>query len=244
MKKCFYLAIRNLKETVRDPLSAIFCVGFPLVMLIIMQLIFMNIDFTPPNFAIENYASGICVFGYTFTSLCVALQITADKNTSFIKRINIAPINAFSYIFSFFLSAIPVVLAQTLLFFLVALIFGFGFGANFFLSIIYLLPSAAFYICLGILVGSLCKKETQTGPVSSIIISCVGILGGVFMPLESIGGGFATFVNILPFSHTVAIASELWSEGAACIYPHILYILGYTFALIIGIFLIHRFKKS
>ncbi|MCX4367703.1 MAG: hypothetical protein OSJ67_06895 [Clostridia bacterium] len=101
MKKCFIPALRNIKETLREPLSMIFCLGFPCVMLFLMQIIFKNMAFTPSNFEIKNYAAGICVFGYTFTGLFVALSISSDKNTSFIKRINISPISKFCYFASF-----------------------------------------------------------------------------------------------------------------------------------------------
>lgn len=236
MKKCFVLAKRNIKEMVREPLSFVFCLGFPLVMLLLMQLIFQNIDIDviPPNFEITSYASGICVFGYTFTSLFVAQQISSDKNTSFMKRITIAPIKRASYYLSFFISALPVALAQTVLFFLLALLFGYPFGGGFFLSILYLLPSAVFYVCVGILIGALCKNEKQASPIASIFVSFTGILGGVFMPITLFGGGFAVFVNILPFGHSVLIASEISTVGAKCIYPHILYILGYI-ALIVAV---------
>ena len=229
----------------RDPLSLIFCLGFPLVMLLIMQIVFVSLDLdaVPPNFLITSYASGICVFGFTFTSLYVALQIASDKNTSFMKRIDISPINKFQYYCSFFLSALPMALIQIVLFFLVALIFGFPFDGNFFLSILYLLPSAMFYICVGILIGALCKNEKQTGPIASIFISLVGIFGGVFMPITSFKGGFATFINLLPFSHSVFIGSELQTVGASCIYPHVLYLLFYIVLIIAVVAIIEKVRQ-
>ena len=75
---------------------------------------------------------------------------------------------------------------------------------------------------------------------SSIFISLVGILGGVFMPLSGLSKGFLTFVNILPFAHSVSIASDLQTLGAKAIYPHVLYLLLYTFifvAISIALFL-------
>lgn len=232
MKKCLILAQRNIKEMLRDPLSLVFCLGFPLVMLLLMQIIFTNLETVPDNFAIKSYASGICVFGYTFTSLYVAMHIASDKNTSFIKRINISPVSKFAYYCSFFFSALPMAFMQTVLFFLIALIFKFPFDINFLLSILYLLPSAVFYICVGILIGCICKNEKQTGPITSIFVSLTGILGGVFMPLNLFRGGLATFINLLPFGHSVLIGSELQTIGAKCIYPHILYLLFY-----IGLFI-------
>lgn len=242
--KCFVLANRNIKEMLRDPLSLVFCIGFPLIMLLIMQLVFTNIDIEiPANFAIKSYANGICVFGYTFTSMFLAMQITSDKNTAFIRRIEISPINKFTYYFSFFLSALPMILIQTVLFFFVALIFKFPFDGNFPLSIIYLFPSAVFYIVIGILLGCICKNEKQPGPIASVLVSVTGILGGVFMPINLFKGGFYTFVNLLPFSHSVLIASELQTVGAKCIYPHILYLLFWIIVMVLIIFIVEKVRS-
>lgn len=243
MKKLFALSKRNFKEMLRDPLSLIFCLAFPVLMLVLMQIIFKNIDAVPDNFEIKNYAAGICVFGYAFAGLFVALQISGDKANSFIKRINISPISPVTYLCSFLVSGLAVTGVQTILFFAIALAFGFPIDINLLLSIIYLLPSAVLYLSLGILIGCLCKNEKQAGPVFSIIISLTGIFGGVFMPLSSLSGGFAAFVNALPFSHSVQIASELFSLGAGCIYPHILFLLGYIFAIWIAIYAIKKLKN-
>lgn len=244
MTKIFALSHRNIKEMVRDPLSLVFCLVFPVVMLVLMSVIFINLEFVPENFKITSYASGICVFGYTFTSLYIALQISADKNSSFIKRINISPIKKSTYLFSYFFSALPITMAQTILFFVVALCFGFPFDANFFLSIIYLIPSACLYIIIGILIGTICSSEKQTGPISSIFISLASIFGGVFMPITTLSGGFRTFVDVLPFSHTVQIGAELQTVGASCVYPHILWILGYCLLFSAVIVLIEKLRKS
>ncbi len=129
----------------------------------------------------------------------------------------------------FFISSFPIISAQTFLFYVPALIFGFPFDVNFVLITIYLLPSAVFYVCIGLLIGSLCASEKMTGPMSSIFISLTGIFGGVFMPIDSFSGAFANIIELLPFSHSVLIASQLHTVGASCIYPHILYLVAYIF---------------
>lgn len=244
MKSLTALTKRNFKEMFRDPLSLVFCIAFPLLMLLLMQIIFANFESIPANFKIENYASGICVFGYTFTSLYVALQISGDKNTSFIKRINIAPIKHSTYLFSYCISALAICLIQTILFFLVALCFGFPFGGMFFLSIVYLIPSSFFYISFGVFVGVICKNQQQTGPFTSIFISLTGIFAGIFMPIESFTGGFKKFINLLPFCHTTEIASQLFYTGAKCFYPHILYIIIYTVIIWLAILTINYAREK
>ena len=231
MKNLLSLAKRNFKETIREPLSLVFCLIFPVLMLLLLTLIFQNFEIVPENFKITNYANGICVFGYSFAGLFVALQISADKNSSFIKRINIAPTSKMLYYFSLVVSALWITISQTIIFYSIALIFGYPFNLNLLIGFFYLIPSQVFYISVGVFIGSVCKNEKQTGPITSIVTTLVGLLGGVFMPISAFKGGFATFVNILPFSHTVSIASELLTKGAVCIYPHILYIVGYTIVI-------------
>lgn len=115
MKKLFALVVRNLKETIRDPLSMLFCLLFPIAMLVLMQAIFSGMEERPANFEITNYASGICVFGYTFVALFVAMQIAGDKNTAFIKRLNVAPLSKFVYYFGFVCSGLILAFCQTVL---------------------------------------------------------------------------------------------------------------------------------
>ena len=243
MKRLLALSKRNLLETVRDPLSLVFCLILPLFMLAAISVLADNMGEIPPNFQIEAFASGICVFGYTFISLFIAMQIAGDRNSSLIKRLDISPISRFCYYASFFVSSLPIVLTQTVLFFAAALCFGFPWGGLLFLNMLYLLPSAVFYTCIGILIGCLCKNERQTGPVSSIFISLTGFLGGIFMPLGLFQGGFQTFVDLLPFGHSVSIGSELYQVGASCIYPHILYILAYIFIVIAVVAVIETIRK-
>lgn len=244
MKQLKALVKRNLKESVREPLSLVFCIGFPVVMLLVMQIIFKSIEFMPENFAIENYAMGICVFGYTFTSLFMAMSIAGDKNTAFIKRIAISPVSKMKYLFSYLISGIPITFCQTVLFLLISLVFDMKFDSNLILALFYLFPSAIFFISLGILLGVICANEKQTGPISSIIISLTSILGGIFMPISAFTGSIAKIVNGLPFVHSVQIASELYTVGASCIIPHLYYLIAYSLLLWGIIYLLEKARSK
>ena len=226
MKKLFALVRRNLLEIVRDPLSIVFCIAFPVVMLVFMQLFVKSIPGTPDNFQIENYAMGICVFGYTFTSMFVAMNIASDKNSSFNKRIEVSPVSRATYLCSFVLSGLPVALCQTLLFFAIAIPFGFPLDSRLPLAVVSLFPSALFYISVGVLLGTLCKNEKQTGPINSIIVSLASMLGGVFMPINSFTGAFKVFVDVLPFKHTVEIAGNFYGVGDGVL--NLIIVLAYT----------------
>ncbi len=209
MKRTLTFAKRNIIETLRDPLSLVFCLGFPIVMLVFMELIFGALpNGEAPMFEINNYAPGIASFGYTFSMLFVALTLATDRNSSFMTRILVSPAKPYEYFLSFILSTLPICFFQTVIFYLISLIFGLRLNANLIVSIIFLLPTALFYISTGLLIGVLVKNEKQAGPLSSIIISGAGMLGGVFMPIEAIGGTFLTVSKYLPFYNGVNVAKQ------------------------------------
>ncbi|MBR2221305.1 MAG: ABC transporter permease [Clostridia bacterium] len=241
MSKLKILTKRNIKEILRDPLSLVFCLGFPVIMLVLMQLVLGGLENVPANFQITSYATGICVFGYTFSMMFAAMLIAADKNSEFINRLYMAPIKKSTYLCSYFLAVLPIMIAQTIIFFALALCFGLALSANILMAILYLLPSMVLYITLGLFLGTLCKTEKQAGPISSIIISLVGMLGGVFMPVAQMGT-ISTIANILPFVHTAQIGTEALVGNFGGIFPHILWILG--FALVFWIITITIFKKK
>ena len=239
MNKFFALTKRNFLEIIRDPLSLVFCVAFPLFMLVLLQVIFLQFDTVPPNFLIENYSVGICVFSYSFVALFVANLIAGDKNSEFINRLKMAPISDFCRMLSYVVAVFPIAVVQTVLLLAVSLFFGLPFSVDLLLALIFLIPSALFYILLGVLIGVLSKNEKQSGSLSSIITSCVGIFAGIFMPL-SIMGTFSDIMNFLPFVHTVNIAAGVFVGDYACFLANFAWVLCYSAVVLILIWLIGK----
>ena len=240
MNKLKALITRNLKEIIRDPLSSVFCIGFPVIMLVLMQLLFGQMKGVPDMFNIGQFAPGICVFGYTFSMLFVAMIITHDNNTQFVNRLNIAPIKKTTYIFSYVLAILPIILVQTILFFAIALIFGLTLNSNTLLSVPCLLLSGIMFVMIGVLLGFVTKSEKHIGPICSIIISLSAMLGGIFMPVQNMGA-FSSIANALPFLHSVQLgAAALNGEN---LLVHLLVVVGYTLLFALLAYLLLKRKK-
>ena len=77
MRRMFFFASRNRKEMLRDPLSLIFGVGFPVVLLILLHIIQSNIpqEANMNLFDLTNLTPGIGVFGLSFIALFAAMLI-------------------------------------------------------------------------------------------------------------------------------------------------------------------------
>lgn len=205
-------SVRNFKEIVRDPLSYIFCLGFPLVMLIIMTLV--N-DSIPPEagmtiFRIDNLSGGIAVFGLTFVMLFCCLSVAKDRSGAFLVRLYSSPMSSGDFIFGYTLPVLVLALAQTAITFAASLVISFITGTplnpgGLLLAVLSLLPAAVMMISFGLLFGTLFSEKAAPG-LCSIIISLASFLGGVWFDVEGTGGVLKDICNILPFFHAVKAA--------------------------------------
>ena len=107
-------ASRNAKEILRDPLSYIFCLGFPVVMLVIMTIVNESI---PPEagmdiFNIDKLSPGVTVFGLTFVMLFTTILISKDRSTAFLARLCGAPMKSWEFLAGYILPVFVIALLQ------------------------------------------------------------------------------------------------------------------------------------
>ena len=231
---------RNVKEILRDPLSLIFTLGLPLALEILFYLIFHELT---SQFEMRYLAPGIVVFAQSFLALFVGLLIATDRASSFLTRLYVSQARSFEFIFSYALSILPLILVQSVLFFLVGGIVDTSlFGTGMLLAVPLSLVTSLFFIGAGLLLGTLCN-EKSIGGVSSIIISGQSVLSGMWFPVEGIGQGMQTFMKALPFrSATLLIQNAVNGFGDAIrdfLVP-LLIVLGYTVAVFVLAVLLFR----
>lgn len=215
-------ASRNFKEIMRDPLSYIFCLGFPLVMLAVMTLI--N-DSIPPEagmtiFRIDFLAGGIAVFGLTFIMLFCCLTVAKDRSGAFLVRLYATPMKSGDFIAGYLLPVSVLALAQILITFAASFVISLITDVELnlgglLLAALTLLPDVIMMISFGLLFGTLFSEKAAPG-LCSIVISFASFLGGVWFDVEGTGGVLAKICNALPFFHAVKaarMASALDFEG-------------------------------
>ena len=202
LSRILVLTKRNLKEILRDPLSLIFTLGMPLFMEILFYLIFHNLT---SQFEMKYLAPGIVVFAESFLSLFVGLLIALDKSTSFLTRLYVSKTKSYEFIFSYALSMLPIVLIQSIIFFLVGGLFDSSiFGFEMVLAILLSLVTSLFFVAMGIFLGTICN-EKSIGGISSIVIAGQSVLSGMWFPLDGLNKGIITFMNVLPFRNATIL---------------------------------------
>ena len=209
MKKAWIFARRNALETVRDPVLYIFCIGFPVAMLAMFQLINHYTKGATPIFQLASLVPGVMMFSFTFVMLTMSLLVSRDKSTALLRRLYAAPMRPYHFVLGYALPATVIGIVQAFVCVgagaLLAAITGasyFSFGSAL-LLILTQLPMLLFCVFLGILLGALLNDKSAPG-LTSVFITASGVLGGVWMPLESMGS-FETFCRCLPFYPSVIL---------------------------------------
>ncbi|MBQ9714192.1 MAG: ABC transporter permease [Clostridia bacterium] len=209
MNKVLNFYKRNLKEVLRDPLIYIFCLGFPIVMFLLFFIINKFTSGNTPTFELSSLLPAIVVFSYSFVMLTLALAVSKDRQTFFLKRLYASPMKAYHFILGYFLVGLSIGISQTVVCIVTGFIISLLSAADFISlgNILFLtvsqLPILITNVFLGILFGTVFNDKTAPG-ISSVFISLAGILGGCWMPLETMGA-FESFCRFLPFYPSVYI---------------------------------------
>lgn len=219
---------RNRKELTRDPLTLIFGVLLPLVLLALMSLIQHNVPEAP--FPIQSLAPGIAVFSLSFIMLFTGLLLAKDRGSSFLMRLKASPLSATQHILGYALPWLPLALVQSAICFVAAFLFGLPVTANVLLALAVLLPVAALFISMGLLLGTLCNDK-QVGGFSSLLLNVAIWLSGTWFSVSLLGPVFEGICYALPFVHAVEVARAALSGDYGAIPSHLAWVLGYAVAL-------------
>lgn len=205
-------AKRNFIELSRDVLGYIFCIAFPIVMLIVMSVVNESIpkEAGMTIFRIDNLAGGVLIFGQTFIMLFTAIQVTNDMSSSFLTRLFSSPMKGKDFTLGYILPMLLVSVIQSVFTFIAAIIISKIVGydlnlAGLALAVITTLPSAMMFIAIGLIFGSLLNEKSAPG-VCSVIVSAGTFLGGVFFDAEGVGGGIYKVCKCLPFIYCTKVA--------------------------------------
>ncbi|HHU55940.1 MAG TPA: ABC transporter permease [Acholeplasmataceae bacterium] len=247
VKRILVFTNRNIKEIIRDPLSLIFLFLLPAFMLILFYLLFHKLT---SQFQIKYLAPGMISFSHAFLALFISLVISGDKESAFITRLYTTPLRSYEFIIGYVLSIIPIGIIQTLIMlFLGGILEPSFFSLNMLICIPISLISILFFVSFGILFGTLFNQKS-VGGITSILIMCQSMLSGMWYPLESMSGGFNTFINVLPFRSGSMLFQNIMIGFDTNVFDNIikplLIILAYTVAawILAIIIYMHKMKEK
>lgn len=235
-------AKRNGKEILRDPLTVVFSLGFPVALLLLLSAIQKNIPVA--LFEISHLTPGITVFGLSFMSLFSAILIAKDRESAFLQRLYTTPMTASDFIFGYLLPIIPIAVMQSAVCYAVALPLGLPCTVTILYAILFIIPVSLLFIALGVLCGSVLGVKQVGGICGALLTNLTAFLSGVWFDIELVGGAYKTVAYLLPFVHAVELERAVLNANYGAILPHLLWVLGYAVSLLaIAIFLFLRQMK-
>ena len=222
-------AKRCAKEILRDPINLCFGLGFPLALLLLLTSIQANIPVE--LFEIDNLTPGITVFGLSFMTLFSSTLVAKDRESSFLQRLYTTPLTGFDFIMGYMLPLLPIAIGQTLICYLFAIPLGLTISVNIIYAVIGTIPTAIFFIALGVLCGSILGVKQVGGICGALLTNLSAWLSGVWFDLSLVGGVFEKIANLLPFLHAVEMGKALFVGDFTLVGTHILPIVLYGVAI-------------
>lgn len=223
--KLIAFSSRTAKEILRDPLNLAFGLGFPVVLILLLSAIQSNIPVQ--LFKIENLSPGIAIFGLSFMTLFSATLIAKDRGSAILQRLYTTPLTPKDFILGYTLPILPIAIAQCIVCYIFAVILGLGVTVKILWSIIAIIPSALFFIALGLLCGSIFNDKQVGGICGALLTNLTAWLSGIWFDLELVGGAFKKIADLLPFIHAVEMERAVLSGNYENMFPHIYWVLGY-----------------
>ncbi len=234
MTRAMTFASRNTKEILRDILTLIFGIAFPLVLLVLLSAINKSIPagYGPDLFQIEKLAPGISVFGLSFLSLFSSMLIAKDRTTSFVLRLFTSPLKPADFILGYTLPMLPMAIVQSLICYLAAIPLGLPFSANLLLAAAVNIPIAVVFIALGLLFGTVLSEKAVGGVCGALLTNLSAWFSNIWFDTSMVGGAFKTVADCLPFSHAVNAARAAAVGDYAAILPDLWWVIAYAVVLL------------
>ena len=226
--KMLTFARRNAREMLRDPLTLLFGLGFPLVLILLLSAIQANVPV--PLFEITHLAPGITVFGLSFMTLFSATIIAKDRGSSFLTRLYTTPLSPLDFILGYTLPIIPIALAQSVICYIVAIALKLEATVNILYAILFILPISVLFIALGLLFGSILTDKQVGGICGALLTNLSAWLSGTWFDLELVGGVFKKVAYVLPFVHAVELERAVLKGSFADAFPQLWWVLAYALA--------------
>lgn len=230
--KMMTFAKRNTKELLRDPLTLLFGLGFPLVLLFLLSAIQANIPVA--LFEIQHLTPGITVFGLSFLTLFSATIISKDRGSALLQRLYTTPMTAVDFILGYTLPILPIAVVQCAICYLVSLFWGLPLTIHIFYAVALIVPISLLYIGLGLLCGSILNEKQVGGVCGALLTNLSAWLSGIWFDLELVGGAFRKIAYALPFVHAVEAERAILAGNFNGLFPHLWWVLGYAAVTLIA----------
>lgn len=237
MSRSVRLAARNLKETVRDPVSLAITLALPLSLLLTLQALGDGeATFLSPT----RLTPGIVLFGFVMVMFSSAMLLSRDRETALWSRLLTTPLRAHEFVSGYSVPYLAVAVVQAALLLGVGALLGLESKGSFALVLLIVALMAVFFVALGMVFGATLTVAQTSGAYALVLM--LTIFGGAWFDLDEIGGVFVTIGDLLPFKHALDATRAVMADGAGFgdVAGDIGWVTAYAFVSVIAAITIFR----
>lgn len=207
--------VRNLQQTLRNPIFIIVSLIQPLLYLLLFMPLLNNLGGVPgipAGKTVEIFIPGLLVMQAIFGSAFVGFNLIDDIRSGVIERFLVTPVSRSAILFGRVLRDAVILIIQCLLITLVAIPFGLTVNiTGFLISLLFFAMVSISMASISYSFALIYKIEDALAPTMNMITLPVSLLSGVLLPLALAPVWLQSLAKLNPFSYTVTASRELFS---------------------------------
>ena len=222
---------RVLLELIRGRRSLVFWVVFPTLMLLLFGLIYGGRGHTAGSF--DRVAPGILIGAALFFS-CLGgpvAVIVGERERCTLRRLLLTPMRPSSYFLGIALAHAVIAVAQAVIVYGIAAVFGGRFHGSWLLGFAIVLLATVSFVGMGFFFGARFSDRTEdvNGPVAAFGVPLL-VLGGTFFPPEMLPPFLLRLAHLDPIFHMNQALKPVSALAASAsdVAPHLAFLLAFA----------------
>ncbi len=201
----------------RNPASVFFTVMFPVVLLVIFNLLFGNqtIEGLGVDTATYYVPAIITLAVITATAQSLAISLTQDREMGLLKRVRGTPLPPSAFIGGRIGNSLVV---SVLMLLLLAVIGRLAYGVELPAGrapavLVTLAVGAAAFSCIGFALTAVIPSRDAAPPIVNAVLLPLYFISGVFVPEDEIPSGVLAFADLFPVRHFFEAFFTAWDPA-------------------------------
>ncbi len=192
-----YLSL-EIKRIVRSPQFTIFTIGMPTAMYLLFGAIFGDVVLDNGLHSSTQTMIGMAAYGASSGALFTGTRVAQERTDGWQRQLRLTPMRGPGYLLVKVASAMAVALPVLVVIFLVGFLRGEQLAAaDWGRLLVFLWAATLPFAVLGLAIGLFGKGDT-VGAVTGALMMPLGMLGGLWIPLEYMPGWMSTVARFVP----------------------------------------------
>ncbi|MDE5641152.1 MAG: ABC transporter permease [Bifidobacterium castoris] len=244
-RRIWVFSVRTMKEVLRDPVNLFFGAAFPVLLLWALSVIYRQVGAIPGAVTVPvgDLTAAVAAYAPVFLSLFAGMLLARDRTSSFLSRLFVSPMTAVDFILGYTAPMLAVSLAQSLITFVCAGLFGYRLSVRLLLGVVVILPVALMYTAIGLLCGCLMSDRAVGGVCGAMLTTVAFILSAVTVPIAIMGDALRRVVQALPFYNATQATIAAVDGDPGRIWPHLWIVCAYAAGCAIAAVVVFALRK-